>query len=215
MAEKTAAPAEDDVARYELPTVESMLLGDFTEGASMSTTRQVEALHKRAYGEGFEAGRADGYAAGEANAADDVSQHVAALNGILSDLREPLAELDRELVASVADLAILIAKLLVRRELKTEPGEVVGVVRETIKHLPVASRGLRLRLNPDDLDLVRDALALGGDTLDWQLEADPLIARGGCIVETESSRIDASIETRIAAIASKMLGGERESDRDS
>ena len=214
MAEKTVTSAGDDVARYELPAVEGMLLGDFSDGASMPTARQVEALHKQAYSEGFEAGRADGYATGEDNAADEIGQRMTALNGILRDLRTPLAELDSELVESVADLAILIAKLLVRRELKTEPGEVVGVVRETIRHLPVASRGLRLRLNPDDVELVRDALALGHDVLDWQLEADPLIARGGCIVETESSRIDASVETRIAAIASKMFGGERESDRD-
>ena len=101
-----------------------------------------------------------------------------------------------------------------RRELKTEPGEVVGVVRETLKYLPVASRGIRLRLNPDDSELVRDALSLGHDVLDWQLEADPLIARGGCIVETESSRIDASVEARLAAIVAKMFGGERESDRE-
>ena len=214
MSDKMVTPAADDVARYELPTVENMLLGDFTDGASMPTARQVESLHKQAYREGFEAGRADGYAAGEQNAADEIGQRVAAMNGILRDLRAPLAELDSELVESVANLAILIAKLLVRRELKTAPGEVVGVVRETIRHLPVASRGLRLRLNPDDVELVRDALALGHDVLDWQLEADPLIARGGCIVETESSRIDASIETRIAAIASKMFGGERESDRE-
>ena len=151
MAEKTATAAGGDVARYELPTVEGMLLGDFSDGASMPTARQVEALHRQAYSEGFEAGRADGYAAGEHNAADEIGQRVAALNGILGDLRAPLAELDSQLVESVADLAILIAKLLVRRELKTEPGEVVGVVRETIRHLPVASRGLRLRLNPDGI----------------------------------------------------------------
>ena len=41
----------------------------------------------------------------------------------------------------------------------------------------------------------------------------PLVARGGCVVETETSRIDATVESRIAAIASKMFGGERESDR--
>ena len=214
MSEKTATSAADDIARYELPTVEDMLLGDFVEGASMPTARQVEALHKQAYSEGIAAGQADGYAAGEQRAADEVAHRTVALDGILRDLSEPLAELDRELVASVADLAILIAKLLVRRELKTEPGEVVGVVRETLKHLPVASRGIRLRLNPDDTELVRDALALGQDALDWQLEADPLIARGGCIVETESSRIDASVEARLAAIVAKMFGGERESDRE-
>ena len=60
---------------------------------------------------------------------------------------------------------------------------------------------------------MRNALSLRDDQSHWQFEPDPLIARGGCMVETESSRIDASVETRLAAIASKMFGGERGSDR--
>ncbi len=179
----------------------------------MPTARQLEAMHNQAYSEGFEAGQSDGYADGEKRAVSEIDGRIRVLDGMLRDLAEPLADLDQEMVESVGELALLIARHLVRRELKAEPGEVVGVVRETIRHLPVASRKTTVRLNPDDVVLVRDALALGNDTLDWRLEADPLIARGGCIVETESSRIDASVETRLAAIASKMFGGERESDR--
>lgn len=207
----TPVPGET-VARYELPTLEGMLAGEFDVGR-MPTARQLEAMHKQAWAEGYAAGETDGYAAGEQRAATDLDQRLRVLDGMIRDLGAPLAELDREVVESVADLAVLIARHLVRRELKAEPGEVVAVVRETIRHLPVASRGTKLKLNPDDVDIVRDALALGNESLDWRLEADPLIARGGCIVETETSRIDASVETRLAAIASKMFGGERESDR--
>ena len=57
------------------------------------------------------------------------------------------------------------------------------------------------------------SLSIDTDGISWRVEADPLISRGGCIVETETSRIDATVESRIAAIASKMFGGERESDR--
>lgn len=211
MAEEHAKSA--GVTRFELPAVEGVLAGDFEVG-SMPTARQLEEMHKQAWGEGYTAGEAAGFAAGEARAAEVTAQRAAALDGMIRDLAAPLAELDRELVESVGELALLIARHLVRRELKASPGEVVGVVRESLRHLPVASRGTRLRLNPDDLDLVRDALALGNEEMDWRLEADPLVSRGGCIVETETSRIDATVETRLNAIASKMLGGERESDRD-
>jgi flagellar assembly protein FliH len=101
----------------------------------------------------------------------------------------------------------------VRRELKTDPGEVVGVVRETMRHLPIAPRAARIRLHPDDVELVQSAFALRDDSKTWRLEPDPLITRGGCVVETDTSRIDATVESRLAAIASRMLGGERESDR--
>ena len=83
-----------------------------------------------------------------------------------------------------------------------------------MRHLPVAPRAARIRLHPEDADLIQAAFALGEDTRSWRLEADPLMTRGGCIVETDVSRIDASVESRLAAIASRMLGGDRESDRE-
>ncbi len=193
--------------------VEGAIVGEEGDRGRMPTAREVAALHEQAYQEGFASGREDGYAEGQRAAAADIAARSAALDGIVRDLAQPLATLDEELVESVAELALLIARHLVRRELRAAPGEVVGVVRETLRHLPVAGRATTVRLNPEDVEIVRGALSLGEEIGTWRLEPDPLIARGGCIVETESSRIDASVESRLAAIASRMFGGERESDR--
>ena len=213
MAESTSVDARESIARYEFPEVVGGAIGDFG-GGSMLTARQLEGLHQQAYREGYDSGRAEGYAAGEREAAQDIRSRAGVLDALVRQLSTPLAELDQELVDSVAELALLIARHLVRRELKAAPGEVVAVVRETMRHLPVASRGTRLHLNPDDVELVRSALGIGTAEFTWRVEPDPLISRGGCLVETESSRIDATVETRLAAIASKMFGGERGSDRD-
>ncbi|MCB1749916.1 MAG: flagellar assembly protein FliH [Gammaproteobacteria bacterium] len=204
---------EDEVARFEFPNVEGVLVGDGGGGAGMPTARQIEQMHREAWEEGYASGEAEGYAAGEQRGAAAVRQRVELLDGVLRDLTAPLATLDEAVVDSVAELALLIARHLVRRELKVTPGEVVGVVRETLRHLPVATRGTAIHLNPEDVEIVRGALALGGDDVAYRLEPDPLVTRGGCIVESETSRIDASVEARLAAIASKMFGGERESDR--
>lgn len=210
--------AEQDIQRFEFPVVEGEIVTDNNSDADshggMLTARQLEELHQQAHQDGYAAGQAEGYAVGERLAAVEVGEKTAALQEVIASLARPLAKLDNELVDCVAELALLIARHLVRRELKIAPGEVVGVVRESLKHLPIATRGTTIRLNPEDVDLVRSALSLGDDASTWVLEPDPLIARGGCIVETETSRIDASVENRLAAIASKMFGGERESDRE-
>lgn len=211
--ERMDVSATADVARFEFPNVEGVLVGNLDIGASMPTAGQLEQIHRAAWEEGFSNGSSAGYADGTQRAQADISQRAAVLDGLLSNLSAPLARLDHELVESVAELALLIARHLVRRELKATPGEVVGVVRETLKHLPVATRGTAIHLNPEDVDIVRQALGLGDEAGSWRLEPDPLITRGGCVVETETSRIDASVESRLAAIASKMFGGERESDR--
>ena len=86
-------------------------------------------------------------------------------------------------------------------------------VRDTMQHLPVAARNPRIRMHPDDIEIVESALVIGEESRSWRLQPDPLITRGSCVVETDASRIDASVESRLSAIISKMFGGEREGDR--
>ncbi|MGR8921691.1 MAG: FliH/SctL family protein [Gammaproteobacteria bacterium] len=202
------------VTPFELPAVEGLIVTDAGGKASMPTAGQLEAMHKQAYEEGFAAGQAEGYQHGEQLAAADAARRVAMLDTMLGELVEPLARFDDELVDTIAELALLIARHMVRRELRADPGEVVGVVRETLRHLPVASRATTVKLNPDDVDLVREALSLGDEGSGCRLSPDPLITRGGCVIDTETSRIDATVEGRLAAIASRMFGGEREGDRN-
>lgn len=202
----------DDVRTFELPKIEGLIVGESDGRARMPTARQVDELHKQAYDDGFAAGREEGYRHGEKLAADEMAERAGILDSIISDLAQPLGRFDAELIESVAELALQIARQLVRRELHIDPGEVVGVVRETLRFLPPVARLTTVRLNPEDIELVQAALSLETDGVNLKLEPDPLISRGGCVIETDTSRIDASVESRTAAIASQLFGGERDGD---
>lgn len=208
----TLLPREQsgEIARHAMPTMTGPIVGERHPGAhavpnAQDSARIREEAHMRAQAEG----RAQAYT----DTKQKLEREIDRLARIFDDLVAPLASVDDAVVDSVAELAVAIARQLVRRELKHAPGEVVGVVREAMRQLPLATRRARIHLHPDDHILVQEALAVRADTA-WQLEADPLIARGGCVVETESSRIDAQVESRIAAIAAKMFGGERGGDRE-
>ncbi len=210
----TAAELGSTVQRFTPPAVEGPIAGaDSFAYAAMPTARELEALHQQAREEGYQQGLSEGRAAGYRHGEHQLKTALSALQNLILQLAEPLEKVDEAVVEAVSDLAILIARHLVRRELKANPGEVIGVVRETMRHLPIAPRAARIRLHPEDVELVQTAFAIGDDSRSWRLEPDPLLTRGGCVVETDTSRIDASVESRLAAIASKMLGGERESDR--
>lgn len=211
----SAADLEALARPFVPPLVEGPIAGeDYVPDARVPTAEELEALRRAAYEEGFREGHADGTRRGYASGAAAVEAQRTALANLAQQLTAPLADVDEAVIQAISELAILVARHLVRRELKTNPGEIVGVVRETMRHLPLAPRAARIRLHPEDVDLVQTAFALGDDERGWRLEPDPLIARGGCIVETEVSRIDATVEARLAAIASKMFGGEREGDRE-
>ena len=201
----------ENIKLFDLPLMEGMVVTESgaISNASIPTARSLEAMHKEAYDEGFELGRGLGLEQG----ALEIQEKAEQLNQLLAALAQPFEVLDDEVVDSIADLAILVAKLLVRRELKVDPGEIVAVVRDTMHHLPVAVRSPQIRMHPEDVEIVASALSIGEESRSWHLQPDPLITRGGCIVETESSRIDASVEARLAAIVAKMFGGEREGDR--
>jgi len=130
--------------------------------------------------------------------------------GLRSDA---MAELDANVEQELVALAIAMVKQLVRRELRLDPGEIIGVVREALSVLPVATRSVRLHLHPEDATLVREVLSLSDDEdRTWQIVEDPVLSRGGCRVVSETSRVDASVEARLNAVIAQALGGERGDD---
>jgi flagellar assembly protein FliH len=112
---------------------------------------------------------------------------------------------ERELLT----LAMALARQIVRRELKTDPTQIIGIIRDAIAALPVAAREVRVHLHPEDAAVVRQNLAPTESERAWTMIEDPVMARGGCQITTTTSRIDARLETRLAAILSELMGTER------
>lgn len=176
----------------------------------MLTADTIEELQKQAFAEAH----AEGLEKGLQDGAIDVRQRVDYLQAIIQKLNKPLEDLDDELVEQIVALSISIARQLVRRELKIDPEQIAGVVRETVATLPVTARNIKVMLNPDDAAIVRQAFSVSGQDQRWEIIEDPVIGRGGCKVITDTSRIDASVETRFAEITAALLGGERKDDND-
>jgi flagellar assembly protein FliH len=177
-------------------------------GANLLTAGQIEQVQRQAYEEGFALGRREGLAAGQA----ELHAQVQRLDQMMRALSAPFEGLDQQVEQELLLLTTTMLRQLVRRELKTDPGQVIAVVREAMASLPVASRNARLYLHPEDAVLVRDALAISDAERPWRIMEDPVLTRGGCRVITDTSSIDASVETRLAILIATVLGGVRDSD---
>jgi flagellar assembly protein FliH len=165
-------------------------------------------LQAEAYREAFDQGLAEGRAAGR----EEVRQQVERISGLFYDLAKPFEELDAEVERELLTLAMALARQIVRREIKTEPTQIIGIIREAIAALPVAARDVRVHLHPEDAAVVRQHLAPTERERAWTIVEDPVMSRGGCQVTTNASRIDARLETRLGAILSELLGTERSAD---
>jgi len=174
-------------------------------GTKMATAGGLADLQAEAYREAYELGLAEGREAGKA----EVRSQAERLAGMFYDLAKPFEALDEEVERELLALAMALARQIVRRELKTDPTQIIGIIREAIAALPVAAREVRVLLHPEDASVVREHLAPTMSDRAWVIVEDPVMARGGCQITTATSRIDARLETRLGAILSELMGNER------
>ena len=193
MSEKSGA------ARWNVPAI------DGSDGQGYLTAGKLEELQKAAYDEAFAKGHAEGLAAG----AEEIQKRGERYDELLRALCEPFDCLDESVEKQLVELATTLVRQLFRREIRLDPTHIIGVVREAIQKLPIASRSVQVHLHPDDAALVRESLAPAEGEPAWSLVEDPLIACGGCKVTTENSQIDATTESRLNAVISAALGDER------
>jgi len=162
------------------------------------------AIEKEAYKEGYQRGYAEA-----------LSQAKLEAERIRSEAKAVLAEARRlreELVAAsepeVVELAAAVAEQVVHRQLQVEPETVISMVRAALK--PLCRREqLVVFVNPRDLELVRSEREALQQELSEQaclyFLADPIIAPGGCRIESEGGQVDATVDGQLHRLRRALL----------
>jgi len=202
--------AKKEVEKWRAPVMESdpsrVIRYREENEASIPTARDIDQWRAQAEEEGFQQGllRAQ-------QQAQELQQRLLQL---IEFFEHPLQALNEDIEHQLTQLAVTLAQQLVRRELKLEPGEIIGLIRDSVQLLPGNTRNISIKLHPEDARLVRNALSMesGNEEHSWKLIEDPMITRGGCEVSVPPSTINATLENRLSALAASVLGGEREQD---
>jgi flagellar assembly protein FliH len=213
---ESSRPQSAVAERWSLPTVDGPIVGmrrdSATRARDADAARASEAARQAEMDRGYEAGVAAGRAELKQQT-DALTGAVARLDEILNRLCRPLPELEGEVEQQLVLLALAVGKQLARRELKTDPGQITALIREAVGRLPAAAREVRVHLHPEDAAAIAERLATAGQERAWTVVEDPTLTRGGCLVRSDNSQIDARLESRVNAMVSSMLGEERASAR--
>ena len=140
--------------------------------------------------EGLEQGRREAEALLHAER-DALIQLSSGLTVLMSDFEQSLAN-------DVLSLSLELAKLIVRHSVKVKPDLVLSVLREAVSSLPGVDQQTTIHLHPSDAALLRN-LAENDKTfheLPWKIVEDILVERGGCRLDTATTEVDATLETR-------------------
>jgi flagellar assembly protein FliH len=205
------------VERWALPDVAGPVIGRARQERKAPVDNTVELLRQA-----LQESEARGYQAGleKAQAESQLTLHalvakVAQLDSILQLLGAPLQQLDAEVEKELLNLTLSVGKQLARRELRVDPTQVIGIIRESLAQLPASARDVRVHLHPEDAATVRERLAEPSRERAWKIVEDPTLSRGGCMIRTENSQLDARLDSRIAAVIASALGEERAPERPS
>ena len=120
----------------------------------------------------------------------------------MGNLFDPIAEQDSQLEKSMVGLVQHIARQVIQRELVLDSSQIEAVMREALAAAP-GRRQCAAVHQPQDFEQVKALRERHEET--WRIVEDASLQPGGCRVETEHSRIDATVETRISQIMAKLF----------
>jgi flagellar assembly protein FliH len=163
---------------------------------SYPSVEEVEAIREQArldgYEEGHAAGQADALALGKIESAKEL-EHLRALT---DSFGTAVQQADQLIANDVLELALQLAKGMLKTALQVKPELVLPIVREAIEYLPVLQQPALLVLHPDDAAVVREGIGEELDKGGWRVIEDASVGRGGCKVDTASNQIDAQAASR-------------------
>jgi flagellar assembly protein FliH len=120
----------------------------------------------------------------------------AAVEAAAVDRARQLLDSERQLV----ELALIIARRVIAREVSLDPGIVRGLVREGLSALGERDRVV-VRVGTFFAEMCEDIQRdLKGIGMGCEVVVDSALGQCGCAVETELGRVDESIEDRLATL---------------
>jgi flagellar assembly protein FliH len=175
-----------------------------TPSIPMPTVEEIEAIREAARQEGYAQGHAEGLASGhEAGYQDgldtgrlEAAAELTHLQNLATTFGDAVTEADEAISNDVLELALHLARNMVRTAFEVRPELILSVVREAIDYLPTLQQPAVLTLHPEDALIVRSSIGHELDKSGWRVVEDGGIARGGCRVDTASNQIDAQIASR-------------------
>jgi flagellar biosynthesis/type III secretory pathway protein FliH len=168
--------------------------------AHLEAARILEAARAEAHAivEGARQGAAGVAAEAAKRAAEEEKTKLAAAHLAVHAHAEQAAE--RDLERSV-QLARILAERLVGRALADDPRVVADLARQALSEARGARRA-KLRAHPDDAAILAPELGtLGLPAGSLEIAADPTLARGALVVETELGRLDVQVGAQLDRLA--------------
>tara|TARA_R110002049_G_scaffold13509_2_gene58468 strand:+ start:112783 stop:113406 length:624 start_codon:yes stop_codon:yes gene_type:complete len=150
-----------------------------------------------------------GYQDAVAKVQAEWNEKIELLKTITEALNNPLKDIDHIIQEKSAELAISIAKQIVRRELSLDSGQIVSAVKKAIELIPKDGEQINIYINPNDEHHIKQVFSDDEKLSKYNFIHDPTISVGGCKASTDYSLVDLTVDKQVATIAAQIFGDQR------
>ncbi|MBM7072222.1 flagellar assembly protein FliH [Shewanella sp. 202IG2-18] len=207
-------------SQTEVEEQESVVPLTMAELEAMQTQAEEEAREagrEAGYQEGLEKGRLDGLEQGHEEGFNQGKQQgveeglieakslLERLEQLVKHIENPIATVDSQVEMSLLNLTTNLAKAVIGSEVKTHPEHILSVMRQGIDALPIKKQEVTIRLNPADAELVETAYSVAQlDKHKWEIESDPTLEQGDCILGSLKSEVDMRLSVRTQTVLNSL-----------
>ena len=188
----------------------------YNEGFELGKKEGMDQGAREGYRLGEEEGRAAGREAGHQQALDETRQAMeqkqSQLDQLMESLVKPIDQQRDSVETATLNLVMALARAVIQRELSMDSSQIRSLVHDALDTLPGADEQVRISVNPEDAEAVREALT-HHDARTRVIENER-IHPGGCKVENSQSLVDFTVEKRFQKVVQAMLD-QQLSDDDS
>lgn len=148
--------------------------------------------------------QAEGYAAGQQQAAAEAEQHMIGFSRNLSQTLTAIQEQSRNIMMSQSTDAVQLVFMVIEKtlavEMETRRHEILAsLLDEALARIDSLTQ-LTIKISPADADIIvpllEQARAEHPDLEKWRIKSDPALDNGGVVVEAEDIMVDNSITSR-------------------
>jgi flagellar assembly protein FliH len=164
----------------------------------------TSVVRQEGHTEGFSEGYTQGHAQAVLETQKQISDYIEnegretaqRFGQLLSAVQVQLDLSEKVLSHGVLSLACAIARKILGQEISVNADAVLPVITQGLALLMDDGKNAKVRLNPLDFEELKDRLSVEFSEVSLTLVSDPSVACGGCLIESQDTIVDGTIEKR-------------------
>lgn len=200
--EEIIPPTAEEIEEIRKAAYEEGLL----EGKHAGHQQGLEEGHKEGFEKGHQEGIEKGLEEGLAQGEEQIAQLSEQWQTLMTKLHQPVSGVEKQLEQELIQLAVSLARAVVRTETVTNENMIFQALSEGLKVLPIQESSYQLHMNPEDVALVKSHFSEDEiEKHNWHFVDTPGMSRGGCDITTQNNAVDVSVERRVREVLDKFL----------